>query len=144
MKMSDGEKTMCIGKKRRTKDLNGLGAILEQCAVQLRELGSHHKSFCFLSLKTKFNLRKFVCQMCERCKNPIRSHNRSKLLTQKKKVFLSLSLSLDFLPPDRPPSLFLCKHTTTLCFQSVAVVDCRGHGPLIIGVSEKTILSSVV
>jgi hypothetical protein len=27
-------------------------------------------------------------------------------------------------------SLFLCKHTTTLCFHSVAVVDCQGHGPL--------------
>ncbi len=113
MKTSDREKIMSIRKKRRNKDLNGLGAILEQCAVQLRELGSHHKSFCFLSLKTKLNLRKFVCQMCERCKNPIRSQNRSKLLTKKK---ASHSLSLDFLPPDRPPSLFLCKHTTNTVF----------------------------
>jgi len=142
--MSDREKITCIREKRRNKDLNGLGAILEQCAVQLRELGSHHKSFCFLSLKTKFNLRKFVCQMCERCKNPNRSHNRSKLLTQKKG--LSLSLSLSRLSTARPPalSLSLQTHDNTLCFQSVAVVDCRGDGPLIIGVSEKTILSSVV
>jgi hypothetical protein len=107
--MSDREKIMCIRKKRRNKDLNGLGAILEQCAVQLRELGSHHKSFCFLSLKTKLNLRKFVCQMCERCKNPIRSHNRRKLLTKKKRR--SFSLSLSRLSSALPPALSLSLQT---------------------------------
>jgi hypothetical protein len=64
-------------------------------------------------------------------------------------VFLGIQYSGCLLPTDtifrttgRP--LFLCKHMTTLCFQSVAVVDCQGHGPLIIGVPEKMILSSVV
>jgi hypothetical protein len=109
--MSDREKIMCIRKKRRNKDLNGLGAILEQCAVQLRELGSHHKSFCFLSLKTKFTLRKFVCQIFERCKNPIRSHNRSKLLTKQKGLSLSLSLSLSRLSSARPRALSLSLQT---------------------------------
>jgi len=64
-------------------------------------------------------------------------------------VFLRVQYSGRILPTDtifrttgRP--LFLCKHMTTLCFQSVAVVDCQGHGPLIIGVLEKLILSRVV
>lgn len=60
-------------------------------------------------------------------------------------VFLGVQYSWRILPTDTifhttGCPLFLCKHMTTLCLQRAVVVDCQGHGPLIIGVWEKMIL----